>query len=281
MWMTVPSGHQLSIVDGAIVARNAAGRTLKSVPSAAKKTVEYAELDQLLDWLAQHERACAAQVDGWLTRGLPVPLALITQVWDDSAWRSPLTDLLVVVGDRIGLLRGVDAAADTVGLVTLDGETEWVNGQTLTIPHPVLVGHDLAEWREFALELGVSQALPQLMREIYLPGDRDPAATTVTDFSGGHFDQLRFAVRRATSLGYQVQGGYAVCTVWEGGVSIQARFWIGAENPDLETLTEDLIWVREVAAVPLDEVGPVAFSEGMRMAALVYAGRKVDEGEDA
>lgn len=184
------------------------------------------------------------------------------------------------VDDRSGFLRGVNLDARSVGVVTLDGDTEWLTAESLTIPHPVQLGADLADYREFAVELGVSQQLPQLLREIYQQHDRNPEATAVRDFAGGSFEQLRFATGRAVSLGYRVQGGYAVTTVWQAGVEVQARYWIGADAPDYETYTEDLVWVQAGNTLPLREVGPVAFSEGMRMAAQIYAGRKSDDGED-
>lgn len=83
VWVSVPTGHTIALRDGQIVARNAKGKELKSVPPAVKKTGEFAELQRLLDWVAGHEREAAVEVDKWLTCGLPVPIELIVQVWAD------------------------------------------------------------------------------------------------------------------------------------------------------------------------------------------------------
>jgi hypothetical protein len=50
-----------------------------------------------------------------------------------------------------------------------------------------------------------------------------------------------------------------------------------------ETYTDLLVWVDDKdRTVKLGDVGPVAYSEGMRMAGAVYAGRVVPkEGENA
>jgi hypothetical protein len=88
---------------------------------------------------------------------------------------------------------------------------------------------------------------------------------------------------RATSHGYPVKGGYAVCRIFEDGRSVEARSWVGSDDPYEETETGDLVFVQDSgASIPLGEVGPVAWSEGMRMAAALYAGRVVEEsGEKA
>jgi hypothetical protein len=118
-----------------------------------------------------------------------------------------------------------------------------------------------------------------LFREIWLrPADVDPRATSVSDWSGGRFAQLRHLTGRATGQGYAVRGGFASQKIFEAGRPIDARFWVGSDSPDEETETGELGWVDERArAVPLAEVGPVAWSEGARMAARIYAGRILDE----
>jgi hypothetical protein len=71
-----------------------------------------------------------------------------------------------------------------------------------------------------------------------------------------------------------------VCPLIENGVSVEAAYWIGADYPESETRTGGLEWrAAGGRRLPLREVGPVAWSEGVRMAALVYAGRVVN-GED-
>jgi hypothetical protein len=111
----------------------------------------------------------------------------------------------------------------------------------------------------------------------------EATATSVSDYAGGRFAELRHLLARAASLGYPVKGGSAVCRVFEDARTVEARSWVGAEDPYSEAETGDLVFVRaNGSSIPLGEVGPVAWSEGMRMAAALYAGRVVEQsGEEA
>jgi len=275
-WLTTAGGYQVSLVSGQVVARNAKGKELKAVPPALKDDPTVFGLRQLNEWLTRHEAQVRDQVDRWMVRSLPVPAALLTRIWADEVWRTALTDLVVVLDGETGFLR--DATADGIGLVNLDGETVRVPTDTVMVPHPVRL-EDLDDLREFAADLGVRQSVDQLFRQTWVrPDELDPAATGVSDYAGGTFKELRHLTARASGLGHPVRGGYAVCRVFEDGGTIEARTWVGADDPYSETQTGDLVFVRpDGAAVALREVGPVAWSEGMRMAAALYAGRVVED----
>ena len=181
-------------------------------------------------------------------------------------------------GRLAGFLRAADA--DGLGVVDLDGESVRIDAERVLIPHPAIIP-DLDDLREFAAELSLSQRFDQLFREVHRPDPANAERTQLTDWSGGAFDQLRFATGRAASSGFKVSGGYAVCPVYEDGALITARYWIGADAPDYETETGDLHWIRSGDPVPIGQVGPVAYSEGVRMATRIYAGRKPDKTEGA
>ncbi|MEO8706038.1 MAG: hypothetical protein ABI867_38770, partial [Kofleriaceae bacterium] len=106
--------------------------------------------------------------------------------------------------------------------------------------------------------------------------------TAIDQFEEGKFAMLMHAVGKARQLGYKVRGGFATCKTWDAGAVAEARYWIGADSPDSETFTGSLLWVdgRE-RGMKLAEVGPVAFSEGMRMASAIYAARVVEKKEAA
>jgi hypothetical protein len=88
---------------------------------------------------------------------------------------------------------------------------------TVVIPHPVLLD-DLDGLRELALELGLEQDIQQLLREVHhKPTDVEPAERRLTEFAGGCFAELRHALGRAGSLGFQLRGAYAVCMALDGG----------------------------------------------------------------
>lgn len=286
-WIAV-GDYEITARDGSVVCRRPTGRELKSVPKAVRDAPETLRLRDALDWLVRHDATCVASVDTWMTRSLPVPTGLVVQVWADEAWRGALRDLVVAVGDvrhgldaeRQGLLRDVTGAG--VRLVTLDGDTLTVDDAVLTVPHPVLLD-DLPDWREFAADLEVAQKVDQLFRQTYaVPADLEPGRTEYRGYAGGEFAELRFAVARASSLGYAVRAGSAVCRVLERGVPVEARFWIGDYDPWSSTETGGLSFVGpEGRALPLTDVGAVAWSEGLRMAAAVHAGRTTTPQEDA
>ncbi|MET9804494.1 DUF4132 domain-containing protein [Streptomyces sp. NPDC006368] len=306
-WIDTESGGYAVTLDGTrVVCRNAAGRTLKQVPAKLRDDTEVVRLRQLAEWLERHERECREQVDAWLVRSLPVPVALLARVWRDEAWRAALRDLVVApVGadgaadvERAGFLRDADPdPARGLGVVDLDGDSVRLGAgqgvETVLIPHPVLLA-DLDDLREFAVELEVRQGVEQLFREVWrrpdglgdgqsgAGSDAGSGAASWDAYARGRFAELRHATARAASLGYRVRGGYAVCPLVEGGRPLEAAYWVGDDYPEGETETGALEWRdRGGRRLPLAEVGPVAWSEGERMAALVYAGRVVDEEGDA
>ncbi|WP_129838486.1 DUF4132 domain-containing protein [Streptomyces sp. RFCAC02] len=265
-----------------LMCRNRAGRLLKSVPAKIADDPAVAQLRSLTEWLARHERECLATAERWMIRSLPVPTAVLVRVWPDPAWRAALRDLVVTdpSGTVTGFLRDADPERG-VGLVDPDGDTVRTTAETLRIPHPVLLD-DLEDLREFAAELDVRQGVGQLHREVWRRESVDPAATAVTTWAGARYTQLRFLTGRAVSLGYRVRGGEAVCTVHEDGRTVEARVWIGDYEGYGETETGALTWTtQDGTAVRPAEAGPVAWSEGMRMAAALHAGRDTDTPEDA
>ncbi|MEU9451982.1 DUF4132 domain-containing protein [Streptomyces sp. NPDC048277] len=281
-WVTA-GDYEVALDDGKVVCRNAAGRRLKSVPAKLADDPAVVGLRQLVEWLERHERQCLADVERWMTRSLPVPLAVLAQVWPDPAWQAALRDLVVTGadGEVAGFLRDADAERG-LGLVDLDGDTVRIAPDLVRLPHPVLL-EDLEELREFAVELGVEQKAQQLFREVWQrPATLDAEATQVDEYAGGVFKELRFLHGRATQLGYRVRGGYAVCSVLEDGRGIEARVWVGDFDSYFETETGPLVWTDPAGrSLKLGQVGPVAWSEGMRMAAALYAGRDIEDEERA
>jgi hypothetical protein len=286
-WLAAANGYEVTLEDGKIAARNPKGKVLKSVPPALRDDPAVTGLRQLSEWLGRHEAEVREQVDLWMIRSLPVPAPLLARVWPDETWRAALTDLVVAVldddggfdPDEAGFLR--DATPDAIGIVNLDGETVRLPADRVAIPHPVRLP-ELQDLREFAADLGVSQSVDQLFRQTWTrPDDLEAGATSVRDYAGGKFAELRHLTARAGSLGYPVRGGYAVCRVFEDGRPLEARTWVGADDPYYETETGDLVFVHpDGRSIPLAEVGPVAWSEGMRMAAALYAGRVVEETQE-
>jgi len=279
--LTTASGHEVTLSNGKVVARTNQGKALRSLPKALAEDEVVAGLKQLVEWLDRHEASCRAEVDRWMIRSLPVPVKVLSQVWADDAWRAALTDLVVVPVDQDGphldepgFLR--EASATGLGVVNLDGDSVRVTADRVAIPHPVRLG-DLDDLREFAAELGIRQGTLQLFREVWhKPADPEQLTAERNRCAGGHFAQLRHLTGRATSLGYQVRGGYATCRIWEDGASVNATVWVGSDDPSVEAETGELAFAdAQGQAVDAAAVGPITWSEGMRMAAALYAGRVV------
>jgi hypothetical protein len=284
-WLSTGDGYEVALIDGRVAARategRAAGRQLKTLPKALREHPEVERLRKLAEWLDRHASACLAQVDAWMVSSLPVPTGLLARVWADEAWQIALRDL-VVVGDEpddVGFLRDASDAGE-LRVVNLDGETVRLSPATVMLPHPVLLP-DLEDLREFAAELGMTQRVEQIHRATWLrPGDLAANATEVKEFAGGKFASRFGLAARSTTLGYRVSGAYATCRVRDGGRTVEAAVWIGEPYWDGTSETGNLTWRDSNGrGLPLTEVGPVAWSEGMRMAAALYAGRTIEEGK--
>ena len=285
-WLVVDGGYAVSLREGKVICRNPKGKELAVVPPKIAESAPAQQLDALADWLDEHRSECLAAVDAWMLRSLPVPAAVVVAVWPDPAWRMALENAVVRCANtlgkadtsRVGFLRGAEAQRG-IGLVTLDGETRWLKAEAVVLPHPVLL-EDRDEWRGLASELRLRQGIQQLLREVHVDGGERPDATAVSRFANGEFEMLSHVSGRCKQLGYPVRGGYATCTVLEGGTEVRASYWIGSDDPMSPTTTGELTWSgAEDRQLTIGDVGPVAYSEGMRMAAALYAKRKIAEQE--
>ncbi|MBQ1076598.1 DUF4132 domain-containing protein [Micromonospora sp. C31] len=268
-WLPVGDSYEISLVDGRVAARStgrAGGRPLKTLPKALRDDPEVDRLRQLGQWLDRHAAECQARVDAWVVSSLPVPTGLLARVWPDPAWQDALRDLVVLGGDpaESGFLRDVTDSGD-LRVVNLDGDTVRLSPATATLPHPVRLP-DLADLREFADELDVTQRIEQLHRGTWdRPDNLRPQETTITDFRGTTVPN-RLAARAATS-GFRVSGSQIRCRVWEAGRTIEAALSFDEDYWDSEATLGALSWaVVDGPTLRLAEVGPVAWSEGMRMA---------------
>ena len=285
--LVTDAGYSLGFDGTTIIALNAKGKRLKSVPPAAKKTDEYRRLEQLREFLSRHDADVAAQVQRWLLGSYPVPGAVLAAVWPDDSWRAWLTDTVVADAAQaqvpLGFLREITAIDDgaRLGVVDLDGESVSVDVAAAVFPHPLQLGAELADFAEFAAELGLTPKFDQLFRQVHVK-PKSLHTNDIRDFAGARFAELRHATGRARSQGFVVQGAYAVCRTVADGTRVEARLWLGEGSPDYEAELGELSWTDGERLIPISDVPPVAFSEGMRMGTLIYAGRVVgkQEGDD-
>jgi hypothetical protein len=280
-WIPATDGYEVSLVADKVVARKS-GAALKALPKQLKDHDAVIGLRQLAEWLGRHDAQCRRTVDDWMIRSLPVPASVIVSVWPDDSWCAALSGLVVAPvthdgwdDDHAGFLRDVDADG-RLGVIDLDGESRWWSPERVVIPHPVLLA-EVEDLREFAAELTISQGVLQLFRETWVkPAGAKELALAAGQYAGGRYEQLRHLTSRAASLGYAVRGGYATVRLWDAGHLVDARVWVGADDPSVETETGDVEFASALgASMPLNAVGAVAWSEGLRMAAALYAGRVV------
>ncbi len=279
-WVDVDGTHQVSLAGKKVVCRAGAGKVLKSVPAALREAPVVVQLRQARQWLDRHDAACLREVADWMIRSLPVPSAVLAGVWVDASWQAALRDLVVAPVDPDGTWRTADggflrdAGTDGLGVVNLDGDSVRLATSRVVIPHPVLLD-DLDDLREFAVDLGVSQGVLQLFRETWRkPERREEQLAAIAAHEGGYYQQIRHVTTRALSHGYTVRGGLVSQRIWEHGAVVDATIWVGEGDPSMETETGPLRFVdRAGSAVDYPDVGPVAWSEGVRMAATLYAGQ--------
>ena len=187
--------YEVALDDGKVVCRNGAGKPLKTVPKKLADDPAVVGLRQLAQWLQRHERECLADVERWMVRSLPVPLAVVARVWPDPAWRSALRDLVVTGEDGAvaGFLRDADPERGLVyasvkaddenadaGILTLSLDRETGDLTPLTrVPLPggaMVAGHlDHRICMSFAIAGLVSKAPVEI-------DDMAPVATSFPNF---------------------------------------------------------------------------------------------------
>jgi hypothetical protein len=223
-------------------------------------------------------------VSEWFLKGLPVPVLVVSEVWPDPLWRACFENLVVCVtatGDT-GLLR--DVSDGYLHLADLDGEEITVpvdESGSITIPHPAIIA-DIADWREFAAELGVSQGVDQLFRDIYVkPDDAVGRQRAVRAYMDGRYEKAQVLIGRSRGGGFTTTMQEVSLIVVEDGVEVRISLDIDAWDPWEGGTIGKLSFYQDGQSLPLEKVGPITWSEGIRMAEFVYAGRTVESAEES
>jgi hypothetical protein len=276
-WLDAEDGWRLALQHGRLIAQDPSGKLHPAPPRKLARGAAARQLLALEGVLVDHNRACALTVERWMLHSLPTPRAVLGEVWPDPAWRRHLSHAAVAVtapsGEwdprDVGLLLDVHP---TRGLLLLrpSGHERWASGPQVFLPHPIVLDH-LASLRRALHERWLDQALDQLYREIYhKPIEFAASAHAWERFRGPAPSTVEALARRARDKNFRVQGGYASTSLLEWGRPIQARFWIGEHDQDGVAQLGELQWVdAQGRLVALGGVGPVAFSEGCRMARLL------------
>lgn len=287
-WWSVDEGYELGIEEGKLACRNAAGKVLKSIPKKVRDHEVYTRAREFMAIVDEHARDCKSNVESWMLRQLPVPVAVLSSVISDPFWEGPLTNLIMGTAeavdtqdlDAMGFFKTYEEERG-LGLITIDGESIWVKADAVKVAHPVHI-KELEDFRELALELAFEQQIAQLFREVFeKPVFEDNDDRTWLDKYDGQFDALYMAFGRARSLGYAIRGGWAVTRVFADDGFQEARYWLGSGDPTWETHVGGMCWVTEKGnSIMLRDVDPIAWSEGIRMAEGIWAARKQEEQEE-
>ncbi|MEV0372449.1 DUF4132 domain-containing protein [Streptomyces sp. NPDC050636] len=280
-WVPAIRGHELALDGTNLRCRKTDGQVLKSIPSAVRSSPVGERFAALQEQLARHEKECRATVESWLLGGMPIPAQLLARVWPDPSWRTRLQHLVVYVDRRVGLLEKVSEDG-RMRIREADGTLYGPPiGSPVTLVHPVLLD-DLGRWRRLLEEHEAAQGVEQLSRRV----DRrregsDPESTGIDAYGDEYAEKFGSARLRAVQNGFDVRGGFAVLGMTERGVTVEARCWLGSDESGSSGEAGRLVWVDEAERpVPLGEVGPVAWSEGRRMAELIYGGTDPRGSED-
>ncbi|MDO4631147.1 MAG: DUF4132 domain-containing protein [Corynebacterium sp.] len=185
-----------------IIARNSAGKVLKSVPDKVRELPEYKQLKGLQEVLKQHEQMCHDTVQEWLLEDELIPAAVVQGLWEDELWRKHLQNLVVSYGPEVGLVQ--DCTEDALLLVDLDGEPITVpvmDSTAVGIVHPAVLD-EVDQWREFASELGVQQGVDQLFRDTHVkPVETAEQHKAVQAYADSTYERGWFMLSRGRRVG--------------------------------------------------------------------------------
>ncbi|MFE6069874.1 DUF4132 domain-containing protein [Streptomyces sp. NPDC056525] len=204
--------------------RTVAGRELKKVPAALVAEPVVRELTALAEWIGDHAAGVLTSVEQWMTQSLPVPAALIREVWPDPYWRRALRYAVVAPCggteadvERAGVLTGVvPRPGGALVVAGLDGEERELGDAVVVMPHPVLLdprGTGLLEqWRRLLVSLGGEQGIEQVDRAVYVRPDCSPAPGSrglregISAFHGALFASGAHVERVVRSFGGRIDG---------------------------------------------------------------------------
>ena len=94
------------------------------------------------------------------------------------------------------------------------------------------------------------------------------------------YNQAGTLIGRSRGAGFQTSGDSISLTVLENGVEITAMLGIDAWYYDEEAALYEVQFARDGHVISPEQVGPIAWSEGIRMCEFVYAGRSISEQQE-
>ena len=128
------------------------------------------------------------------------------------------------------------------------------------------------------MELGVHQGLDQLFRDVHIkPADADSQKAALKAYVGAKYERSSHLMGRGRGGGFVTTLGEVSLRIHEGGKTITASLDVSAWDPFESAELGELSFSVNGEHLAFDKVGPIAWSEGIRMCEFIYAGRSVGE----
>ncbi|MGP6173265.1 hypothetical protein [Corynebacterium sp. A21] len=127
----------------------------------------------------------------------------------------------------------------------------------------------------------MNQGLDQLFRETTAkPADEQGQQDAVNAYSEGTYQVAGHLIGRARGAGFAASLNEVSVKVQEGEQTVTVSLEADAYDPGEEARLGRLFFSIEGSSLPPAEVGPIAWSEGIRMAEYIWAGRTIEEEKE-
>lgn len=246
------------------------GKRLKSVPAALRKHEGLTELKTLQGRMKDQIRRFRLTLEAMMARGEALEPAQLRQLLRMPAARLLLDHLVLRDGDgQLGWLNG-----DAFTLCPLTGPARAIDGPLL-IAHPLHLfeAGALSAWQQALVAQRRVQPFKQVFRELYLltPAERENGLKSLR--FAGHVLRSAVAARLLRARGWTTHDGEEVFRNWGQGLYAFLNFPDAQRYlPLTEAITlREVEFVQDRAALPLEEVPPLLFSETLRDADLIVS----------
>ncbi|MDR1604516.1 MAG: DUF5724 domain-containing protein [Gracilibacteraceae bacterium] len=246
------------------------GKALSAVPAALKKDPYILECKEIAVSLkAQYKRA-RENMERIMVNGDVFSFGEIGALMEHPVV-APLLDKLVLVSLREG---GAPAAAGI--FAELAGTLRDTDQVRLAHPHDLYTLGTWLDWQRYAFEQKLVQPFKQIFRELYLLNEDEREAKTVSRRYAGHQVQPKKTVALLKSRLWTVDYEEGLQRVYYRE-NLYVKLYAAAdwfspadiEAPTLETV--EFFDRKTHAAVPLEKIPPLIFSEVMRDVDLVVS----------
>ena len=112
------------------------------------------------------------------------------------------------------------------------------------------------------------------------PDDAVGRQQAVRAYSDGRYEKAQVLIGRSRGGGFTTTMQEVSLIVVEDGVEVRISLDIDAWDPWEGGTIGELSFYQDGQSLPLEKVGPITWSEGIRMAEFVYAGRTGESAEE-